>query len=352
MLHVMAALVPGTLLYAFLLDARIIANLAVASIAALACEYVCLRLRGKPILASLSDGSMLLAAWLLILCLPPSLPIWQLLVGTMVLVMLGKHIFGGLGQNPFNPAMVAYAFLLVSFPVTMTSWDLGENASSLLTSPSALSASQPQLAADEFPAQSQDWDGLTGATALDRLRELKRSSSFTDSSASSSQLDTKTLTYSDQNSATREELASDWIFNSPWIWINVAWLVGGLYLLVMRIITWHIPATMLIAVSSFYTVANITGWGMGLPIVPALLSGGLMLGAFFICTDPVSAAASRQGQMIYGFGIGCLTVVIREFSVYPEGIAFAVLLMNMCVPLIDYLSTGKRGTLTSGSSPK
>ena len=104
---------------------------------------------------------------------------------------------------------------------------------------------------------------------------------------------------------------------------------------------------MLFAVVSLYGIANLTSLSMGLPLAPALLSGGIMLGAFFIATDPVSAAASRQGQIIYGLGIGILTVVIREFSVYPEGIAFAVLMMNMCVPLIDYLSTGKQGKLSS-----
>lgn len=348
MLHVLAALVPGTVLYALFLDFRILSNLAIACIVALCCEYLCLRLRRRPVLASLSDGSIFLAAWLLVLCIPPSLPTWQIVIGAVVLVTLGKHVFGGLGQNPFNPAMVAYAFLLVSFPVTMTSWELALNVSTVPAT-SATSATNEVGANSEsignFSAYLTTWDGVTGATALDRLRELKRNSPLTGTSTETTRSEENQLPDSKNTSRNRDDLAANWILSSPWAWTSIAWLLGGLYLLMTRIITWHIPASVLVAISSFYAIANLTDSGIGLPVVPALLSGGIMLGAFFIATDPVSAAASRQGQIIYGLGIGILTVVIREFSVYPEGVAFAVLLMNMCVPLIDYLSTGKQGTL-------
>jgi electron transport complex protein RnfD len=347
MLHVLAALVPGTVLYILLLDFRILTNLAVACTVALCCEYACLRLRSRPVLPSLSDGSTLLAAWLLVLCLPPSLPTWQIVVGAIVLVTLGKHVFGGLGQNPFNPAMVAYAFLLVSFPVTMTSWELNQNVSTLRTTLASIETSVSPDSTSEFSTTLDNWDGVTGATALDRLRELKRSFPLMDNQADTSQSEENPLPVTKDMLRVRYELAGEWIMSSPWVWTSIAWLLGGLYMLVARIITWHIPASVLFAISSFYAIANLTGSGMGIPIAPALLSGGIMLGAFFIATDPVSAAASRQGQIIYGFGIGILTVVIREFSVYPEGVAFAVLLMNMCVPLIDHVSTGKQGTLTS-----
>jgi electron transport complex protein RnfD len=352
MLHVMAALVPGTVLYALLLDYRILANLAVAGIAALFCEYMCLRLRSRPVRASLSDGSILLAVWLLVLCLPPSLPAWQITVGAFVLVTLGKHVFGGLGQNPFNPAMVAYAFLLVSFPVTMTSWELAQNVSTLRATAAAIDTTVSPESSSDFSTSTNNWDGVTGATALDRLRELKRNSSVSVIPVDESESEDTTRADAKDVLRDRYELAGDWILSSPWVWTSLAWLLGGLYLLRARIITWHIPASVLFAISVFYAIANLVGSGMGLPIVPALLSGGIMLGAFFIATDPVSAAASRQGQIIYGLGIGLLVVIIREFSVYPEGVAFAVLLMNMCVPLIDYASTGKQGTLSSPSRSK
>ena len=356
MLHVMAALVPGTMLYILLLDTRLLSNLAIASIVALGCEYICLRLRSRAVLISLSDGSTLLAVWLLVLCLPPSLPFWQIGVGALVLVTLGKHVFGGLGQNPFNPAMVAYAFLLVSFPVTMTSWGMNQDVSTLTTT-TPIETSIDLAIENNNATLLRTWDGVTGATALDRLRELKRGSSSTDVLADDAVAEQASIKHTRKantlkTQSVRDELANEWIMNSPWVWVNLAWLIGGLYLLIARIISWHIPASVLFAVFTLYATANLAGSSMGLPIITALLSGGIMLGAFFIATDPVSAAASRQGQIIYGLGIGILTVVIREFSVYPEGVAFAVLLMNMCVPLIDYLSTGKQGTLTPRSRLK
>lgn len=347
MLHVMAALLPGTLLYALLIDFRILANLAIACVLALCCEFICLRLRNKPALISLSDGSIVLSSWLLLLCLPPSLPIWQIVVGVIVLVTLGKHVYGGLGQNPFNPAMVAYAFLLVSFPTTMTSWELNRNESTPPVSSTLADNNAYSMLNSDSGQPLNHWDGLTRATALDRLRELKRSSASTVSLTDTPQSQHLGPVENNAPIYDRYELAGAWITQSPWLWISLSWLLGGLYLLMVRIITWHIPATMLLAFSLFYTVANLSNSGLGLPVIPALLSGGIMLGAFFIATDPVSAPASRQGQIIYGFGIGLFTVVIREFSAYPEGVAFAVLLMNIGVPLIDYLSRENQGLLSS-----
>lgn len=339
MLHVMVALIPGTLLYAVFIDLRILVNLFVAGTVALCFEYACLRLRSRPTFSTLSDGSILLAAWLLVLCLPPSLPVWQIMMGSAVLATLGKHVFGGLGQNPFNPAMVAYAFMLVSFPVSMTSWELQSHA---VTQHTLTIAS----------TSDSTWDGVTGATALDRLKELKRHSSSDNSTGEIAKSYELQQPRANDTQLVRYEVASDWIMGSAWGWTSVAWLLGGIYLLMIRIITWHLPATFLLAISSCYALASLIDSGMALPVVPALLSGGIMLGAFFVITDPVSAAVSRQGQMIYGFGIGILTFIIREFSVYPEGVAFAVLLMNMCVPLIDYISTGKQGTVTLGNRTK
>ena len=140
--------------------------------------------------------------------------------------------------------------------------------------------------------------------------------------------------------------------NSDWLWLSVAWLFGGLYLLFMRIINWRIPFTLLATLWCLYAlytpIANV-------PILPAslaLLSGAIMLGAFFIATDPVSAATSNPGKLVYAFGIGVLCFAIREFSAYPEGVAFAVLLMNMCVPLIDHAFTRNRVVINAASANK
>jgi len=185
-----------------------------------------------------------------------------------------------------------------------------------------------------------DWDGISGATVLDRLREVKQLAAAQSASA----IATTSARTSAGSSAS--EAISDSALKTPWIWLNLAWLSGGLYLLLTRIISWHIPVSILATISVLYATAGFHSIGVVQPLIPALFSGAIMLGAFFIATDPVSAAASRYGQLLYGVGIGTLTYVIREFSVYPEGIAFAVLLMNLCVPMIDRLSTGKGGRMT------
>lgn len=352
MLHVMAALLPGTVLYMLVLDFRILLNLVAAFAAATLCEYICLRLRAKPVRANLSDGSTLLGVWLLVLCLPPSLPLWQVAIGAVVLVTLGKHVFGGLGHNPFNPAMVAYAFLLVSFPVTMTTWDLNQPDFNLFSTAADTTVVENPATTAALPKLGINWDGVTGATALDRLRALERNPTTAAISLPTNVVGDNQQVNAEPSSSERSKLANTWIMNSHWTWLSLAWLLGGLYLLRVKIISWHTPASIVLTISGLYAIANLAGLGMALPIIPALLSGGIMLGAFFIATDPVSAAASRQGQLIYGFGIGILTVVIREFSVYPEGFAFAVLLMNMCVPVIDYISTGKHGAINSSSRVK
>ena len=337
MMHVMLALLPGTLLQAWLINHRVLLILPVAILAALAFEALALRLRDKALRPALSDGSIIVAAWLLTLCLPPTLPLWQLLVGVFVLVMLGKHLYGGLGHNPFNPAMVAYAVLIISFPVTMTDWQ----------------TLQPE--GNDTP-QSVAWDGLSGATPLDQLRQLRLQQAGPGlvtmaDTASGSALSVDQAAADTQNRlASYPEIAQDLIMHSSWKWVNLAWLAGGLYLLMMRIISWQIPLAVLSGVTLMYVGLAASGPGHALPLIPALLSGAIMLGAFFIATDPVTAAASRRGKLLYGVGVGILTVIIREFSSYPEGFAFAVLLMNTGVPRIDYLLTGPAGRSRSDVS--
>ncbi|MGQ7847829.1 RnfABCDGE type electron transport complex subunit D [Granulosicoccus sp. 3-233] len=350
MLNVMLALLPGTLLQAWLIDDRVLQTVPIAMAAALLFEAAALRLRGKALRPSLADGSILLAAWLLALCLPPSLPVWQLVVGIFVMVMLGKHLYGGLGHNPFNPAMVAYAVLIISFPVTMSDWQARQHT--------------------EVPAsQTSSWDGISGATPLDQLRQIRvklANSSLTALSDSPSvpaanadpedtPANTGAISTVERNTDTQGSLpsyqdrAQDLIMNSNWMWVNLAWLAGGIYLLLMRVISWHVPLAVLSGIALMYLGLAAGQSSHALPLIPALLSGAIMLGAFFIATDPVTAAASRRGKLVYGAGVGILTVVIREFSSYPEGLAFAVLLMNTGVPLIDYLITGPAGRSRSSA---
>jgi electron transport complex protein RnfD len=165
------------------------------------------------------------------------------------------------------------------------------------------------------------WDSTTGATALDQIRNIKRSVSQSDSAV------------------TEQPDVSSLVLSSPWLWVNVGWLIGGLYLLIRRIITWHIPLSILGTLTVLYLLVGSISSTVILPVVPALFSGAILLGAFFIATDPVSAATSHPAKLLYGAGIGALCFVLREYSIYPEVFAFSVLLMNTCVPLLDHAFT-------------
>lgn len=338
MLLVMLALLPGTWLYAWLIHRHVVLNIVIAVIAALCTEALLLHLRQRPIAPALRDGSVIVAAWLLALCVPPTLPAWQLITGVFIMTSLGKHLFGGLGHNPFNPAMVAYCVLLVSFPVTMTDWPVADV--------SGVAVTAQETATTHSNRRETNWDSITGATALDRLRQARRvlnseSPDIRKSPDSENNASLDTSRTADLRNDYRSLARTD-IMGSPWHWISLAWMTGGIGLLLLRIISWHIPVSLLLAVSALYL-----GYGAlvatALPVIPALLSGAIMLGAFFIATDPVTAAASKPGMLVYGAGIGIFTFVIREFSSYPEGLAFAVLLMNLCVPLIDHLSAPASG---------
>lgn len=321
MLQVMLALIPGTLLYALLISSDIIINLVIASLSALVFEAVMLALRKRSVLITVSDGSIVLAAWLLVLCVPPALPAWQLVLGIFIMCSLGKHMFGGLGHNPFNPAMVAYAVLLVSFPSTMTHWS-------------------PANAASQSISVNQ-WDTVTGATPLDRIRNIKRAmhnDAQIIESVSEFAPTTPTRTAIEHTHVSEQSL-SQIVLSSHWLWINTGWLLGGLFLLFRRIISWHIPVSIVATLTILYATIGAWSSAMVLPVFPAVFSGAVLLGAFFIATDPVSAATSNRGKLLYGIGIGVLCFVIREYSVYPEGFAFAVLLMNICVPLLDHIFT-------------
>jgi electron transport complex protein RnfD len=287
MFQVLGALGPVVIALVVLYGPRPLLQLAVAGVTALACEALAMRLRGRPASVQLRDGSVLVTAALLAVSVPALLPWWLVAFGTAVAVLLGKHAYGGLGQNPFNPAMVGYAVLLVSFPLEMTAW----------------------------PAASTGWDAVTGATALDTLRTGVR------------------------QGYTMQEIHAGPAFGA-WgdagaEWVNLAALAGGLFLLARRLIRWHIPAAMLLGLAVPAALAHAFDPGGHAGATFHLASGATMLGAFFIATDPVSAATSDRGRLYFGAGVGLVTWIIRSWGGYPDGVAFAVLLMNLCVPLLD-----------------
>ncbi|MFA5941510.1 MAG: RnfABCDGE type electron transport complex subunit D [Sinimarinibacterium sp.] len=291
MRDVLLALVPGIALYTLLFGWGVLANIALAALTCLLAEAAVLHLRSKPLQPFLLDSSALVTGVLLALSLPPTAPWWIPVIGSLFAMLLGKHVYGGLGYNPFNPAMVGFVVLLISFPVQMTTW--------------------PALQ----PLWVPQTDALTGATVLDHVRTqlgLQR-----------------TL------GEIRGDAPIGLFAGRGWEWIALAWLCGGLYMLWRKTIRWQIPVGMLVGV----TLIALPFWAMdpdryASPLFH-WLSGATMLGAFFIATDPVSAATTPRGRLLYGLGIGVLVYVIRTWGGFPDGVAFAVLLLNICAPTID-----------------
>jgi len=312
MAQVLLALLPGVAVMWWLFGWGVIINISIASVTAVLCEWLFLRARGRNPNPAISDLSAILTAWLLALALPPLLPWWQTVIGTAFAIVVAKQLFGGIGYNPFNPAMAGYVLLLVSFPATMTRWlppeMLAEHSLTLVESLRAVFTA--------LPPEGQTWDAITSATPLDSMRnEL------------------------DQNRMISEIRTSPlWgdFGGRGWEWIGNAFLLGGLFLLWRRVISWRIPVSML---GSLLLIAGIF-WLIDPETHPFpafhLFSGAAIIGAFFIATDPVSAATTPRGQLIYGALIGLLVFVIRTWGGYPDAVAFAVLLMNMAAPTIDH----------------
>lgn len=306
---VLLALLPAGLLHVIFFGWGVLWQFLLAATSGLACEILALRLRHKPVWMFASDGSTLVTAALLALSIPPLAP-WWLVVSAMVFAMLlGKHVYGGLGLNPVNPAMLGYAVMLVSFPRQMTSWlpatgidvpELLESARAIFTGtlPATLTVDLLSGASPLAALQS----GLSLRHTLDEILVLPAFGDFA---------------------------------GRGWEWISLALLLGGIFLLLLRIIRWQIPVSMLLGLGACALVMSWLDPGRHAGVVLHWFSGATMLGAFFIATDPVTAATSTRGRLVYGAGIGVLTYVIRDFGNYHDGLAFAVLLMNLAVPLID-----------------
>lgn len=312
MRQVLYALLPGIVTYIYFFGWGIVVNILLTSITALSCEAVMLWLRRRPLAPFLSDNSALVTAWLLATALPPFVPWWITILGTAFGIIFAKHLYGGLGYNPFNPAVTGYVVLLISFPVEMTQWpalpSLSGHYPGILDSFSIIFTGQPTggITLDDF----------SGATPLDTMK-------------------TALLQFH-----TVEEVKLNPLFGlvgpKGWEWIGSAFFLGGCWLIYQRVITWHIPVAVLgglFLISGFFFLFDPD-------IHPSplfhLLSGASIVGAFFIATDPVTAATSNKGRLFYGAGVGILIYVVRTWGGYPDGVAFAILLMNMAVPTIDY----------------
>jgi electron transport complex protein RnfD len=303
MTWVLLATLPGLAVQSFFYGYGTLINLIWASGLALGFEALILTLRRRPILPFLTDGSALVTAFLLALALPPFSPWWLTLVAILFSIVFAKHLYGGLGNNPFNPAMVGYALCLIAFPVSMTQWAGTEET---------LTFSQQW---QWFWLESIDGgiDAWARATALDLMRH------------------TKGLTLNEL-ALTNPQLG---LSLAASMWINLAYLAGGLVLLALRIFTWHAPVAMLASLGLCAGLFHTGDPDLYPSASQHLLTGATMLSAFFIVTDPVSGATSRKGKLIFGAGVGMLVFIIRSYGSYPDAFAFAILLMNLSAPLID-----------------
>lgn len=319
---VMLAMLPGILLQTWFFGWGTIIQIVIAVITAVVTEAIILELRKRDFERALKDYSAVLTAMLLAVSIPPFAPWWVIVIGTFFAIAIVKQLYGGLGFNLFNPAMAAYVMLLISFPVQMTQWlpptalaqyshDFMDALYAIFTGYSVEGFSLAQL--------KTDIDGVTMATPLDTVKTSL----------------SEGLTYTESI-----ELR---IFDSvvPGLgvassWISIGYLLGGLYLIKQKVINWHIPASMLAALFFCSLIMSLVDSDLYPSSVFHLLNGSIIIGAFFIATDPVSASTTNKGRLIFGAAIGIWVYLIRAWGGYPDAVAFAVLTMNMAVPLIDY----------------
>lgn len=246
---------------------------------------------------SLSDGSAAVTGLLLAFNLPTNLPLGIIIIGAAVAIGIGKMSFGGLGNNPFNPALVGRVFLLISFPVQMTTWPV------------------------PLVSRFQYLDATTGATPLSVIKEgLYSGQPLSDLMG---EIPSYIHLFLGQMGGSAGEAA------------GIALIIGGLFMLWRKIITWHIPVSILVTIAAFTGLLHWIDPQTNATPLFHLLTGGVLLGAIFMATDYVSSPMSNKGMLLYGFGIGLITVLIRVYGAYPEGVSFAILIMNGFTPLID-----------------
>lgn len=307
MLLVIAALMPAYVISVAAFGWGALITTAISVAACVLFEWLIAKflLKQKP---TICDCSAVLTGLLLAFNLPSNLPWWIVVIGALVAIGVAKMTFGGLGQNLFNPALVGRVFLLIAFPVQMTTWPrpMGFHTSYV--------------------------DAETGATPLALMKQIVKGG---------------------DNSVINQlpelwDMFAGWIGGSLGEVCALALLIGGIFLIIMRVITWHIPVSILATVALF---AAVTGWCGALPegittlqyVAMSLCTGGIMLGAFFMATDYVTSPMTGWGKIIFGIGIGLIVMVIRTWGAYPEGMSFAILIMNACVPLLNHIRPKRFG---------
>jgi electron transport complex protein RnfD len=316
---VIYAAIPGIAMQTYMFGYGVLVQLALAIVTAVVTEVLILEFRKKNAERAFKDYSALLCGLLLAISIPPLAPWWVIVIGTFFSIAIVKQLYGGLGFNLFNPAMAGYIMLLISFPVQMTAWlpansltvqniGLWDTIHTIFTGYTASGFSIAQLQVTV--------DGATMATPLDHIK-VSLSEGYVIS-----------------------EALNDKLFQGSmglgWGPVSLAYLVGGLFLIKAKVINWHIPGSMIVAAMTLSGLLYIFDPSThGSPWFH-LVNGSLLLGAFFIATDPVSSSTTNLGRIVFGASIGFWIIIIRTWGGYPDAVAFAVVIMNMAVPLIDY----------------
>jgi electron transport complex protein RnfD len=309
MYAVCLAALPGCMTTVWFFGYGVVLNLFSAILFAVLFEALILKLRNKSVARTLGDGSAILTGVLLGLSLPPLLPVWMVCIACLFAIVFAKQLYGGAGHNLFNPAMVGYVVLLISFPLAMSTWP---GPRGVIESPMAfMDLLSIKLSIISLP------DGYTMATPLDIVKHRQG----------------QTI-----EQVWQAGTGFGGISGTGWEWINFAYLAGGCLLVLLGICRWQVIAAMLTALAIlaaiFYDGGSSTS--MGSPMMH-LFGGATMLCAFFIMTDPVTAPDTNPGLIIFGVGTGILIFIIRVWGAYPDGAAFAILLMNMTTPLLNRL---------------
>ncbi|MBT8118970.1 MAG: electron transport complex subunit RsxD [Gammaproteobacteria bacterium] len=325
MLKVLYALIPGALASIYFFGWGVLFNLLIAISVCLLSEAVILKVRQRDVTDSLMDGSALVTACLLALALPSLAPWWLTVIASISAIAVAKHLYGGLGFNPFNPAMVGYIVVMISFPLEMTLWTapMGVPHGSTTGWPDFITTfNWVFLGALPY---AETIDSISMATPIDLLKT--QLSQFHDVTETRNNPDFSPLFSS--------------ISGTGWQWINILYLAGGVWLVKKGVADWRIPTAFLISLVLISNLFAVIDYSANSSALFHAFSGGTMLCAFFIATDPVSASTTPRGRWIYGAGIGALVYIIRSWGGYPDGIAFAVVLMNIAAPLIDYYTQPK-----------
>ena len=380
MLWVLLAAIPAIAVHCWFFGYGLLLSLLFCTIIGLTSEALCLRLRHKPIRTGLTDNSTLVTALLFAVTVPPGTPWWLLMLGMIFAIALVKHAYGGLGHNVFNPAMAGYLFLLLAFPLAMSRWQLPDSAITPATNSSPLDwLSLNQSLGFVFPPLRDFMASITSVlratldlttpSLSENSQELVTTVSSGNSSAELATVHSaNNLISGSAGKVTEHKQIIDGLAMATPLaetkmggtsallkaydqqlpptthsvgtgleLANLAWLAGGLLLLGLRIISWHIPLAIIgtvVILSVLFDGGGSADWFNSL--YWHLFGSATMVGAFFIATDPVSAATSNTARLLYGLLIGCCIYGIRVWSSYPDSVAIAVLFANFCAPLLDY----------------